>query len=433
MTRFGNWRRRASSQRLRAARENTAIRAHVTEAALDGLIVVELGTGVATALAARTMAGFGAEVLKIEPPQGDPMRGVGPFPLGRANPETSAAFLYFHGGKSSVVLDLSFPPGRSVLARILGAADILLTDVSLADRQALDIDEKRLAQLAPQLIVVSVSPYGESGPHAEYQASDLTMIAAGGQMSLMGSPDREPVKPYGDQAGCQAALSVVGATMAAVFRRLRSGRASYVELSVQELQASAMDMQGPMAYNGDPQYPGYGRRIGNSTHSTWSYYRSKDGYVGVFVNPMNVTAFLRALGRPDLEDRMSDKAFHEGELRIIVERWCAERTCQEVYQAAVDFGAPFSYVATPENLLADAVIAQTGIWSEVQHTAAGTFRVPGAPFQVESEYTLRAAPLLGEQTVAVLERFANPGDDSALGAGVEQALAEPMTGWRDES
>jgi crotonobetainyl-CoA:carnitine CoA-transferase CaiB-like acyl-CoA transferase len=384
---------------------------------LNDLRVVELGDGTATAFAARTMAGFGADVIKIEPSEGDRLRRVGPFPPGRADGEASAAHLYFHGGKSSVVLNLDHQAARTALQRIVHSGDILLTDLPTARREQLRLDGAVLAREAPQLSVVAVSPYGASGPHAGYLATELTMIAAGGQLSLMGSPDREPVKPYGDQAGCQAALSVFGAAMAAIYRRGRTGRGSSVELSIQELQASAMDMQGPMAYNGDPPYPGYGTRIGNTTHSLWSYYPSRDGQVGIFVNPANIPSLLAALGRSDLRDRMSDRAFLAGEMRDLVARWCAGRTSKEVYAAAVEFGAPFSYVAGPDDLLQDPIVAATGIWRTVEQPGVGVVRVPGPPFATDASFDIGPAPRLGQHTATVLARLAGL-DEAAIRAVV---------------
>ncbi|MYS79200.1 CaiB/BaiF CoA transferase family protein [Embleya scabrispora] len=388
---------------------------------LEGLVVVELGSGVTTALATRTMAGFGAEVVKVEPPEGDCLRHVGAFPDGRTDGESSAAHLYFNGGKSSVVLDLRQQAARSALTAIVSAADLLVTDRRRGELEALGLDEPRLAAGFPKLSVVAVTPYGEDGPKADHLVTELTTFAAGGQLSLMGSPDREPVKPYGDQAGCQAALSVLGAAMTAVLRQLRTGRSSYVELALQELQASAMDMQGPMAYNGDPPYPGYGKRIGNSTHSLWSYYPSRDGDVGIFVNPTNIDSFLAAIGRPDLRDRMSDKTFLAGEMRDLVGRWCAERTNAEVHAAAVEHGAPFSYVARPADLLADPTLAETGIWHDIDAPGLGRLRVPGAPFAGSEPFELAPAPQLGQHTTAVLARYAGAiGEDTRAIVG----------GWR---
>jgi CoA:oxalate CoA-transferase len=393
------------------------------DAPLAGITVVELATGPAVGLAARTMAGYGADVIKIEPPEGDPSRGLGPFPSGRADPETSAAFLYLHGGKSSVVLDLDTAAARDELAKLVAAADFLLTDTPLAQREGLGIGEAQLAEAAPRLTVVSVTPYGETGPHAGYLATDLTAAAAGGQMSLMGEADRPPLKAYGNQAELQASFSVFGAAMTAILRRNKTGKGSYVELSIQELQASAMEAQGPMAYNYDPPLlPGMPMRFGNSMRSIWAFYQCKDGYAGIFVNAPNYAAFFATIGHPELADQIHSNDFVSGPLFKIVTDWCAERTRQEIYEAAIAGGAPFSYVATPQDLLTSPIVEQTGIWRDVDHPVAGTFRVPGPPFRnPDAPYELRRAPLLGEHTADVL---GHAGDGTAeVDAVVGQAAA----------
>src|ERR1700750_2512243 len=114
------------------------------DAPLAGFTCIELATTPAVGLAPRTMAGYGADVIKIEPPEGDPSRGIGPFPEGHADPETSAAFLYLHGGKSSVVLALAPAAARAELAKLLATADFLLTDTPVSQRDELGISEAHL-------------------------------------------------------------------------------------------------------------------------------------------------------------------------------------------------------------------------------------------------------------------------------------------------
>jgi formyl-CoA transferase len=370
---------------------------------LHGLSVVELGFGTATGLAGRIMAGYGADVVKIESPEGDPSRHRGPFPPGAEGPETSAAFLHLHGGKSSVVLDLDDVGSRADLVTLLAGADVLLLDLPLPARSGLGLERTALRATYPRLVAVSVTPYGESGPQAGWTGSALTEYASGGQMSLMGERDREPLASYGNQAECQAALHVYSAALAGVLLRDRAGSGQYVEISVQEVQASAMEAQGPVAYNHDPLPDVWTARSGNGPRTVWSQYVCKDGYAGIFVNPPNLPGFFAGIGHPEWLSRAADDGFMNGELRQFVTAWCRERTRQEIFEAAIATGAPFSYVATPADLLGSEVVARTGVWREVDHPVAGRFRVPGPPVRAEElEFELRRAPLLGEHTDDVL-------------------------------
>jgi crotonobetainyl-CoA:carnitine CoA-transferase CaiB-like acyl-CoA transferase len=378
----------------------------VNDGPLQGISVVELGSGTGIALAARMMAGYGADVVKVEPPTGDPSRRSGPFPPGAdgagTSAETSAAFLYLHGGKRSVIIDLE-ADGRDRLRPLIAGADVVLVDLPDADRTRLGVDRAWLQAAAPDAVVVSVSPYGETGARSGWLTSDLVAFATGGQMSLMGEPDREPLKSYGNQAELQAGFHVYGAALAGIRLRGRTGSGQFVRIDVQQVQASSMEAQGPMAYNHDPLPPAIRSRSGNGSRAIWSQYQCVDGYVGVFVNAPNLPAFFAAIGRPELLERITDAEFVGSELGPIVARWCAERTMQQVYDAALEFGAPFSYVATPEVLLASETVAATGIWREVDHPVAGRFRVPGPPVRsAELAFDLAPAPLLGEHTADLL-------------------------------
>ncbi|MBM9465925.1 CaiB/BaiF CoA transferase family protein [Nakamurella leprariae] len=376
---------------------------------LQGISVVEVGSGPAIALAARMMAGYGADVVKVEPPTGDPSRRVGPFPPGARDTETSAAFLYLHGGKRSVVIDLVRTDGRDRLRSLIDGADVVLVDVPDADRTRLGVDRSWWKAVAPDAVVVSMSPYGETGPRSGWLTSDLVAFATGGQMSLMGEPDREPLKSYGNQAELQAAFHVYGAALAGLRLRDRTGSGQYVRIDGQQVQASSMEAQGPMAYNRDPLPVAFTSRSGNGSRAIWSQYECVDGYVGVFVNAPNLPAFFAAIGRPELLERMTDAEFVGSELGPIVAQWCAERTMQQVFDAALEFGAPFSYVATPEVLLASDTVAATGIWRHVDHPVAGRFRVPGPPVRsAELAFELAPAPLLGEHTADVLRPTTTP-------------------------
>jgi crotonobetainyl-CoA:carnitine CoA-transferase CaiB-like acyl-CoA transferase len=368
---------------------------------LRGIRVIEVGTGEAVALAARTMAGYGAEVIKVEPPGGDPSRGLGPFPPGAVGPDTGAAWHYFHGGKQSVVLDLGEAAGRQVLAALAGQSQLLLTDVPAAQRSALGLDREELRAASPALSVVSVTPYGEQGPYAGWAASEITEFAIGGQMSLMGDADREPLKAFHNQAEMQASLHVLGAALAALFAA-RAGTGQHVDISVQEIQASTLEAQGPMALNGDA-LPATLLRMGNGGRMTWGQFECQDGYVGAFVNVMNLPSFFRAIGHPELLDRAGEDEFIRGEGYKLVAEWCAARTKQQVYDAAVEFGAPLSYVAEPADIIANPDIARTGIWRTVPHPVAGWIRVPGPPFRSDDmSFDLTAAPSVGQHTSAVL-------------------------------
>ena len=181
--------------------------------------MIEAGTGVGPGYCGRLLAGMGADVIKLEPPGGDPLRGEGPFPGDVPDAERSGLFLHLNTGKRSVVAD-----GPDMLRRLLPGADVLLLAHSPAELRRAGIDLAATEQEFPTLVVANVSWFGLTGPYADYLGSELVAYALGGYALLTGSPDREPIKAYGSlveyQAGAQAALGV----MAALQERRSSGR-----------------------------------------------------------------------------------------------------------------------------------------------------------------------------------------------------------------
>lgn len=155
---------------------------------LDGLRVVECGRLAAVPFCGRLLAGLGAEVVKIEPPNvGDPARRRPPFAGDQPGLERSLLHLFVNGGKASVTLDLTTATGRRLLGDLLSETDVLVHDYRPSDAAALGLDYATLEPLYPRLVVVALTPFGSDGPHSEYRAYDLNVYHMGGDGYLMPS------------------------------------------------------------------------------------------------------------------------------------------------------------------------------------------------------------------------------------------------------
>lgn len=322
---------------------------------LEGITVVEFGSSKAVKLATRFLAGYGATVLIADPADAEAL--------------DEAQRLYFDGAKGVV---------EGSLVDSAEAADVVVTDRSIAARAEAGIAPETLA--ASGTITVAVTPYGEAGVGADWPASELTQFASGGQMASLGDRGREPLQAYGNQGEAQAALHVVGAVMAALIRRARFGIAdSAVDISVQEVQASALELFGGVAFNGDTVPDAFmPRPNGSALHALWAMYECADGLVGVHVNTPNLVPFFTALGRPDLLERAGDMEFLQSdELRDVVSEWIRPMTKAQFMEIASEYGAPFSYVAEPADLLNSEIVASTGLWREVAGPDGATIKVPG--------------------------------------------------------
>ena len=195
---------------------------------LDGLRVIDLATTRAE-LAGRVLADLGAEVIKVEPPDGAEARKVGPF-------NATGESLYWAAvglGKRSVVLDLERAQDRERLHELLASADILIESSDLGELERLGLDYDELAARYPGLIYTSISPYGRDGPWAERAASDLTVEAAGGLLGMQGDPDRPPVPVGYPQAAFHAGVQAAADIAVALNEREMSGRGQHLDVSQQ--------------------------------------------------------------------------------------------------------------------------------------------------------------------------------------------------------
>ena len=142
---------------------------------------------VSAAYAAKLMADLGAEVIKVEPPgDGDPSRRRGPYPGGVPHPEKSGLFLYLNANKRGITLDLRQPRGRELLLALTAETDVLVHNFTPLEMEAGGLDFPAFAHRNPELVMVSITPFGLTGPHRDYQATDLTLWSAGGVSNLNG-------------------------------------------------------------------------------------------------------------------------------------------------------------------------------------------------------------------------------------------------------
>jgi len=368
----------------------------VVAQALTGFTVLELGYHVAAPFATKLLAGYGAEVIKIEPPEGDPTRRWGPFPSAEPHPEKSGTFLYLNTGKKSVTLDLKTVGGRILFSDLVKISDLFITNLDHSDLDLLNISLSTIHSINPRICTVFISNFGTSGPWRDFTATGLTVFAAGGQMALTGDPDREPLKNFGHQAEYQAGFQAFGAALSLLFNVITGGEADMIEISIQEVQASALEMNLPNALNHGIDVS----RSGNTVRATWGIYPCKDGYIGISALDRNLPAVFRAIGRPELLETYKDptaRAQLNDALEALIYSWCAERTKQEIFEIALKEQAPFSYIPTIDELLEWPALREKGFWSAVDHPIAGRFTYPGGPFTMSTTpYRLGRAPLLGE-------------------------------------
>jgi crotonobetainyl-CoA:carnitine CoA-transferase CaiB-like acyl-CoA transferase len=384
-----------------------------TASPLTGIRVLELGENVAVPAAGRLLAGFGADVIKVERPGGDPARSFGPFPEGAAGPDSSGLFLWLNTGKRSLAVDYTTMAGRQLLVRLIGQCDLLMTSLPAWELAELGLDYDELAAGHESLAMVTVTSYGLSGPNRDYQATALTSFATGGQMWMTGDPYRPPVKNFGFQAEHQAGLHAFAAALTLLYQSLVTGRGDQAEISVQEAQASILEVNGPNAFN----YGTESFRHGNVLRATWGVYPCRDGYVGIHVLDRNLPAFFRAMGREDLTQTYlspAKRAEDNDLLEAIIYGWCGEHTEAEIFAAGVAAGAPIAYLPTMAELLEWPGLVEKKFWHYVEQPGAGPLPFPGSAITLnEAPFVIRPAPALGEHSAEVLAAAGLPPDEIA--------------------
>jgi crotonobetainyl-CoA:carnitine CoA-transferase CaiB-like acyl-CoA transferase len=369
------------------------------ESTLVDLRVLDLSDGVAGAYCGKLFADYGADVIKVEPPSGDPIRRHGPFPDGRPHPEAGALWLYLGTNKRSVTLDISQPTGQRLFRRLAEDANVIVEGFQPGYLDSLGLGFEALRSIKRRIVLVSITPYGQSGPKAGWRAANLTSLASGGQMSLTGDPDREPLINAGYQAEYQAGLQAFAAAAVAAHQADATEVPQHVDISAQECMASALELYLPWwAY----LKRDISKRGGNVLSAMVGILPTADGHIGLHIMPRNWPWFARAMGREDLIDdpRFRDnhsRLQHNDDLQAIVRAWAAGQKAKDVYRQAGAARAPIASVHTLGDLLDSEQLRAREYFQEVEHPVAGRQTYPGPPFRMsEVQWRAGRAPLLGE-------------------------------------
>lgn len=396
---------------------------------LTGVRVVDLSREPGAAYAARLFAVFGADVVKVEPPSGDPARRHGPR-LGDDG-ESSALFAYLNAAKRSAVLDPADAAQREALLRLIANADVVFEDGAPGSWKGQGVDLDEVMEAHPGLVVVSVTPFGQDGPRAGWRATALTAHASGGQLEICGDPEAPPLKVAGQQAYYQAGLHAFSSALTAMYAARRDGLGDRVDLSIQEVQNASLEGAGPVAL-----VRGFDTgRAGNQARAVWGIYPCADGYVGVASMARQTGSVYRCIEHPELADdpRFADLIGNPemNELAaLLIEEWTMARRAREIFEVSQVHRAPFSLIPTPRDLLEWEPLQSTAFWSEVTHPRLGKHPLPGAPFTVNGAraHAPRTAPLLGQHTSEVMAEVTAPARITARAAGGRVRL--PFEGLR---
>lgn len=376
---------------------------------LQGLKVVEFASYIAAPGAAGILADWGAEVIKVERPEGDPMRNV--FGDAKSALSGNPTFGLDNRGKRAVVLDTSKPEGREALTRLAAEADIFLTNVRPASLKRAGLDDETLRATNPRLIYAVVTGYGLEGPDAAKPGFDVTAFWSRAGVAHMHAP--KGADPFILRTGVgdhTTSLATVSAILAAVYEREKTGVGRLVQTSL--LATGVYTVGSDMAVQ-----LAFGKLASNRPRNApfdpvANFYKSRDGHWFV-LNPRgggkDWQLLATACGRPDLPD---DERFVTSRLRkdnsaaLVVELDSAFGALDfhDIAQRLDEVDLVWAPVQTPAEVAADPQVAAAGALIEVEDGQGGTYRSPAAPARFPgADATVRpAAPRLGQHTREVL-------------------------------
>lgn len=379
------------------------------EGALTGYRVLDL-TDYKGAYGTKLLADLGADVIKIEPPGGDPTRRMAPFAQDTPHPEKSLPFLFRNANKRGITLNLETATGRNIFKQLIEKADVLVETHPPGYLRGLGLDFEVLKKINPGLIMASITDFGQSGPQRDWKGSAMVDFALSGVMIESGFPEKAPCHlpdmPAYDATAVMAALSIV----LSLYHRGITGEGHFIDVSVREnarlaIYPWAVTIQSYATPPGGPPPPPESRM----GPAVFPVYPCRDGFVRIVaITPGQWDGFLNALGRPEVlcKPEWRDylyRIMHAKELYDNVIGFTRRYTMEELFSAGHRFGVPIAPVYDVAGFVNSPQTKARQFFVPMNHPHIGEFAYPGPPYKWSETPALirRPAPCLGEHNEAI--------------------------------
>ena len=394
--------------------------------------VLELGSGFSAAYAGKLLGDHGADVVKVESPEGDTTRKRGPFPGNRNDPEQSGTFLALNLNKRGVCLDLDTENGRAELRKLIHWADILVHNYSRLPAWALGLDPATLKAERPDLVALSITPFGNTGPYRDFVAEDITVANAGGWANLCPrthtDPSLPPLKVFGNQAAMMAGIAGATAALATFRDARRSGVGDYIDLSEQAYIASGLEGAIP-GYT----YQGVVRR--RYELNPWGTFDAQDGPILMLcMEESQWERIVEFMGHPEwteLEMFANQRTRHQNYDAIIhfYQEFISDWNAFELFHAGQARRICLAPVMNFEQVASDEHLRARDGFVTVDHPETGPveYLAPAVLTTSGRAEIRRPAPRLGEHNAEVLAN-ARPASRKDTAAASEARL--PLDGVR---
>ncbi|MEE8174038.1 MAG: CoA transferase [Dehalococcoidia bacterium] len=374
-------------------------------------------------LCGKLLGDLGADVIKVERPGGDPARSLGPFYHDDADPERSLLWFAFNTSKRGITLDIETADGREIFKRLVRGADFVIESFSPGYMDKLGLGYSALERVNPRLIMVSITPFGQTGPYRDYKAPDIVVSAMGGLMYQWGDADSPPVRiSHHSQAYLLAAAEAAEGAMLALYHRQTRGEGQQVDVSIQGSLARCCTHGSTVYWD----MTRVNRRRGDMLQiiRITQMWPCKDGYVswrywsGPYAKRWNLplVRWMESEGTADdfLKgfdwDAFDWRTVSQETIDRIAEptrKFFMAHTKAELMEGALRHNAMLYPVSTTADMLGSVQLAARGFWTEVEHPELGTTITYPGTFAHTSEAPpgiSRRAPLIGEHNQEVYER-----------------------------
>jgi crotonobetainyl-CoA:carnitine CoA-transferase CaiB-like acyl-CoA transferase len=380
-------------------------------------------------LCGRVLGDFGADVIKIEPPGGDPGRAVGPFYHDIADPEKSLCWLAYNANKRGITLNLEAAEGQDIFEKLVKSADFVVESFRPGHMAGLGLGYEGLRQINPGVIMTSITSFGQSGPWKDYKGSDIALWALSSYMYVTGDEDRPPVCPSFPQAFLHAGLEAASASLIALHHCQLTGEGQWVDVSAQDAMA-IVNLQNQQYWNlarFNPKRAGSAQMLSGVRWARQQrLWKCRDGFVIFIISSGHMgaqgnralTEWMDSEGvAPEFMKKINWETFDPQGQELSDEQYRAMQTAigeffqrhtkAELYEGSVQKRIILYPCNTSEDLMHDAQLEARGFWKEVAHAELGrslTYPRPCVAFSEASCDIRRRAPLIGEHNEEVYVR-----------------------------
>src|SRR5262245_36487599 len=398
---------------------------------LAGIRVIELANFIAGPLAGTLLADMGADVVKIEPPQGDMGRAMPPLSDGE-----SVSFVALNRNKRSLVLDLKRDEARDVVLKLAATSDVFLEAYRPGALEKLGLGPEQVRAVNPRIVYTSVSGLGQTGPYRRRAGINLIIEAFSGALSVTGEPGKMPTRPGVQTADVFGALFATYATLSGLVGAARQGEGRIADVSLGEssIAAAAWEAAEYLATGNIPQPLGNKHRL----NAPYQLFETRDGrYLAIgtpndqlFAKLMQVLGLEAHLGDPRFASYAKRKA-NEGALLPIVEPAIRARDAQELESALMAVGVPCARVNNFKEVFDDPQIVARDVVHDVEHPRLGAMRAVRNPVLLDHDGPAldRHSPMLGEHSAEILRELGySAGEiDALVASGVTRVASSTVS------